>query len=234
MGAIALTGEAEQLEVQAAAREELAIRLGSMTAAKRKFSLEAMRAVQEKGSVEGFPPEFVKAVTDIAPVTISLIRLGKVPQVNTPDQLKAVCVGFPRWRPGAADRDLDRHKTATYAEHIENGIALALFRQAKPPAVSDFDRLQRADLKWYALWQAVDAGMSSPGPSEPEWYTKRKMAGLATSIVTERDLLVTVWTVRGVLPESYRLKFLQKLDLALGEPTTTNDEVARIGASLLP
>jgi hypothetical protein len=114
-------------------------------------------------------------------------------------------------------------------------VALGVYKRAEPPSVGEFRRLQHAELNRTALARAVESGMSGQGSAAPAWFVKRKQSGRVTSVEAERELLVMVWAVRGILPEATRAKFDQELiDQWQKIDPTDRETIARIAAAILP
>ena len=73
--------------------------------------------------------------------------------------------------------------------------------------------------------------MSGNWESAPPWYTKRKQAGLATSVERESDLLVKIWAVSALLPASDRGAFSQKILDAANKPDFGASQLVKIAAT---
>jgi len=168
----------------------------------------------------------IRAASEFAPATVELVRLGKVPPNNSAVAVEAVCESFLALRPSDLNGELDRHERSTDAELVDKGVALALFERAQPPSAGEFRRFQNAGLNRVALARAVEAGRGDATP--PAWFIKRKQAGHVTSVTAESDTLVTIWAVRGVLPEAVRGAFDADLAGRAERPNST-DRKAVIG-----
>lgn len=222
--AIEVIGEAEQTRIHAMLAQQMARRVGEMTPAERADGLLAVKtveaAIKDKGpkAVDLILPDIFNRAEQFAPLHIAVLVAGKQDAVNTHEMIEAVCLAFPAWRAVDYGPEAENHKKAGEVETLRKGFALSLFEETKPPAASDFRRLQVAGLKRVVIAQAVIRGKAWAGESAPAWFDSRRRAGLATSVETEADLVIAVWMCGGVLPANRTGPFGKGLVAALAKP----------------
>jgi hypothetical protein len=212
--------KADSLLIKAMASEQSAGRLGRMTPYQRQEGLKAMELVERIG-IDKVDSLTLRAAEMFAPLEVAILQIGTQPRSNDPSCVEAVCRDFPE---GWVVNNGPKIKSSTNEEFRERALALYLFEDSKPPAASDYRRLQSVGLMQLAIAEAVKAGQSD---IEPAWFSKRSQSGLAKSLDAERDLVIAVWATTGVLPKNRREKFLQELVGELTNPGSNRDKIVR-------